>query len=302
MAQPVHLAAYSGDPLLVERALRERLRKLGTAERIPLFGDELTPEELASQVLTPSLFGGERVLVVRRADALVRSSYLAQQLERGLSPDTALLFVGEQLRGPVVRLAQEAQHFARPKGRTLRSLAKALLEEEDLPTQAFLLDMLLEACGTGSDQEKGTLRLLREVEKLALWKGAALPKERIPELIYAAQAPPYPLLDALGARDVPAALAELRRLVTGTAEAFRLFFLVVTHVRTLLLTRAALDQGEQPPGPAWLARRRGAQAKNFSQPELIELLERLQELDLRIKTGRIGAPAALVHFTLSLAP
>ncbi len=302
MAQPVRFAAYSGDPLLVERALAERLQALGPAERVPLFGDELTPAELSSQVLTPSLFGGERALVVRRADALVRSSYLAEQLKRGLPPDTVLLLVGEQLRGPVVRLAEEAQHFARPKGRTLRSLAKSLLEEAGLSPHAFLLDMLLEACGRGGDQEKGTLRLLREVEKLAVWKGATVPKERLAELLYAAQAPPYPLLDALGTRDVPAALAKLRRLVIGTPEAFRLFFLVVTHVRTLLLSRTALDRGEQPPGPTWLARRRAAQASNFSQAELIELLGRLQELDLRIKTGKISAPAALVYFTLSLAP
>ncbi|MFO8034426.1 MAG: hypothetical protein R6U88_04595 [Candidatus Bipolaricaulota bacterium] len=302
MADPVRLAAYSGDPLLVERALSQRLQELGEADRVPLFADELTPDELASQVLTPPLFGGQRALVVRRADTLVLSSYLAQRLERGLPPDTAVLFVGDKLRGPVVRIAEEAQHFARPKGRTLRSLAKSLLEEAGLPTYEFLLGMLVEACGRGSDQEKGTLRLLREVEKLAVWKGGTLSKERIPELIYAAQAPPYPLLDALGARDVPAALRELRRLVTGTPEAFRLFFLVVTHVRNLLVARAALDRGEQPPGPAWLARRRAAQASKFSQAELIGLLERLQELDLQIKTGRIGAPAALACFTLSLAP
>ncbi len=302
MRQPARVAAYSGDPLLVERTLSQRLRELEGAERIPLFGDELTPEELASQVLTPSLFGGERALVVRRADALVRSSYLARRLEDGSPPDTAVLFVGEQLRGPVVRIAQDAQHFARPKGRALRAMAKTLLEEVGLPTPGYLVDLLVESCGSGSDQEKGTLRLLREVEKLALWKGGELPPEQVPKILYAAQAPPYALLDALGTCDVPAALAELRRLVGGTQEAFRLFFLVVTHVRTLLVTRAALDRGGQPPGPAWLARRRAAQAKNFTQDRLMELLQLLQQLDVRIKTGRITAPAALYTFTLSLAP
>jgi len=287
--------------LLVERALSQRVHELGQAQRVPLFGDEISPEELSSQLFTASLFGEQRVLVVRRADTLVRSDYLAQKLEAGLPEDTALVFTGDKLRGPVVQLAQDAQHYARPKGRTLHALAKTLLEEADLPTHKFLVDLLVEACGKGTEQEKGTLRLLREVEKLSLWKGGTLPKEQIPELLYSAQVAPYALLDALGSRDVPTALAELRQLVTGTPEAFRLFFLVVTHIRTLLVTRACLDRSEQPPGPAWLARRRAAQARNFNQQELIELLARLQELDLMIKTGKFTAPAALTYFTLSLA-
>jgi len=301
MAHPANIAAYSGDPLLVERALSERAQEFGQAQRVPLYGDEITPEELASQLFTSSLFGERRLLVVRRADTLVRSSYLARQLEAGLPEDTALVVVGEKLRGPVVELAHDAQHFARPKGRTLRSLAKSLLEEEGITSYGFLVDLLVEACGKGSEQEEGTLRLQREVEKLSLWKGGALPKGRIPELLFSAQAAPYALLDALGSRDVAAALAEFRRLNTGTPEAFRLFFLVVTHIRTLLITRESMDRGQQPPGPAWLARRRAAQARHFDQEELIGLHMRLQELDLKIKTGRITPQAALTYFTLSLA-
>ncbi len=299
MEGAIRFAAYSGDPLLVERALVARLHALGPVERIPLHGDAYTAEELATEVMTSSLFGEPRALVVRHADDLVRSQRLAQVLADGLPPDTALFLLGSHLRGPVVRKAQEAEHFRPPKGRTLRALAKELLDEAGLPSHAVLLDLLLTACGSGKDQE--TLRLAREVEKLAVWKGEKLPKNALPQLVFAAQAPPFSLLDALGTRDVPTALAELRRLVRGTAEAFPLFFMVVGHVRNLLIVRDALDRGTQPPGEPWLARRRVAQAQHFTQQQLIELLESLQELDVKIKTGGISAPDALVYFTLSLA-
>ncbi len=283
----------------MERALATRLRNLAPVERIPLAGDAYTPQELATEVMTPSLFGERRALVVRHADDLVRSQRLARALADGLPPDTALFLLGNHLRGPVVREAEEAEHFRPPKGRTLRALAKELLEEAGLPAHAVLLDLLLACCGSGKEQE--TLRLAREVEKLALWKGEKLPRDALPQLVFAAQAPPFPLLDALGSRDVPTALAELRRLVRGPAEAFPLFFMVVGHVRNLLIVRDALDRGTQPPGEPWLVRRRIAQANRFTQQELIELLEQLQELDVKIKSGGISAPDALVYFTLSLA-
>lgn len=299
MEDSVRFGAYSGDPLLVERTLAARLRALTPVERMPLSGETYTAEELATEIMTPSLFGERRALVVRHADDLVRSQRLARTLADGLPPDTALFLVGHQLRGPVVREAQEAEHFRPPKGRTLRALAKELLEEAGLPAHAVLLDLLLTCCGSGRDQE--TLRLAREVEKLAVWKGEKLPRDALPQLVFAAQAQPFPLLDALGSRDVPTALAELRRLVRGTSEAFPLFFMVVGHVRNLLIVRDALDRGTEPPGEPWLVRRRIAQANRFTQQEIIELLEQLQELDVKIKSGGITAPDALVYFTLSLA-
>ncbi len=294
MTQVVRFGAYSGDPLLVELRLRERLAQLEAAVE-PRFGDEITPEALSSELLTSDLFGGKRALVVRRAEPLAKSAKLAAALEAGLPEDVALFLIGKELRGSVIRRAEEQEHFPQPKRPQVRALARRLLTEAGLTPTPPMVEILAEACGTD------TLRLAREVDKLSLWRERPLSPEEAAALLFAAQPVPYPLLDRIGARDVRGALGELAPRLTGPDAAFSLFFLVASHVRTLLAARAALDAGEQPAGPAWLARRRAEQARNFSLQELIELLAVLQELDLKIKNGEATPHGALTWFTLSLA-
>jgi len=292
----VRFGVYSGDPLYVERTLARRLSELGEVERVTLFGDQLQLGQLLSELGTRGLFGAERALVVRRADPIAGLPRLAEALREGPPPGTALFILGQEIKGPLARLAEEATHFPTPTGRALRRLARELLEEVGLPPHPHLVELLVEA--SGGD----TLRLAREVEKLSLWKDSPLSRSEIPKLLFFAEPTPYGFLDALGERRVPACLAELRRLLSSGWDPFRLFFLVISHVRALLSARAAWEEGRQPPGPDWLIRKRLTQARRFSQSELIELLERLQELDLRIKTGVLTPAWALQLFILALAP
>lgn len=292
----IRFGVYSGDPLAVERALEARLAELGEVERVVRFGDELPVGELLAELGTAGLFGGERALVVRRADPLARAEALVQALKAGPPPGTAVFFLGEDLRGPLAQAAQEAVHFPPPRWRQLRELAAELLAQAGLPPQRQLVELLAEAC------RGDTLHLAREVEKLALWRDGLPPWPELPRLLFFAQPTPYGFLDAVGQRQTPQALAELKRLLAGGWDPFRLFFMLVSHVRALLAARAAWEDGRTPPGPEWLAKRRLAQARRFSQPQLIELLEKLQELDLAIKTGVLTPEGALWSFTLALAP
>ncbi|MBC7093190.1 hypothetical protein H5T53_04185 [Candidatus Bipolaricaulota bacterium] len=292
----VRLGVYSGDPLAVERTLAQRLSALGPHQRVALFGDETCLGKLLDELGTQDLFGETKVVVVRRADALAHEPRLATAVARGLPPGTGLFLIGEKLTGPVTRVAEEVQHFPSPTGRALRELARELLVEAGLPTPAFLVDLLTEA--SGGD----TLRMAQEVAKLALWQGARLPRARLPELLFFSQPPPYAFLDAVGTREIARALAELAKLLRSGWNPVPLFFLLVSHIRSLLAAQAAASAGRKPPGPEWLVRRRLNQARLFGEPMLVRLLGRLQELDLAIKTGRLSPDVALYLFTLDLAP
>ena len=292
----IRFGVYWGDPLAVERALAARLGELGEAERVVRFGDELSVGELLAELGTPGLFGGERALVIRRADPLARAEALVRALKSGPPPGTAVFFLGKDLTGPLSRVAQEAVHFPPPRWRELHRLAAELLSQAGLPPQRRLVELLVEAC------RGDAMHLAREVEKLALWREGLPSWRELPRLVFFAEPTPYGYLDAVGERRVTQALAELRRLLAAGWDPFRLFFMLVSHVRALLAARAAWEDGRTPPGPEWLAKRRVAQARRFSQPQLVELLARLQELDLRIKTGALTPEAALWLFTLALAP
>lgn len=293
MGKSVRFGVYWGDPLLVERALGERLAALGEVERVVLFGDEVSLGQLLGELGTPSLFLGAKAVVVRRADPLRGSSRLAQA-GKELPKSTSLFLMGDDLRGKVSRAAEEAQGFPTPTGRALRELARKLLTEAGLP--ASLAEPLAEACGGN------TLRLAREVEKLVLWQDERLPPERARELLFFSQPSPYAFLDAVAERAIPKALAELKRLLGFGWDPFRLFWALPGHLRAILATRAAQEAGKRPPGPDWLVRRRLAQANRQSQSALVALLSYLQELDLEIKTGRMTPKWALYLFTLRLRP
>lgn len=290
----VRFGAYWGDSLLVERALGRALSRLGAVRRVVLFGDEPCLARLLGELGSVDLFGEPRAIVVRRADMLVGEERLARSLARGLPADLSLFFLGEALTGPVVRLADEAIALPTPTGRALRALASELLAEADLPRPAALVDCLVEAAGGD------TLRLAQEAEKLALWKDARLPHDRLGELLYFSGGTPYAYLDAVGARDFPQALVELRTLLDVGWNPSALFFTLVGHVRALLTALAAQGAGRVPSGPAWLVRKRLAQARTWREARLVGGLASLQNLDLQIKTGRLSTEAALYHFTYGL--
>jgi DNA polymerase III delta subunit len=296
MKEPVRFGVWWGDPFGVERALGQALAALGPREREVVFGDELSLGELLAHLGTPGLFSQERVLVVRRADPVAKSVRLAQALAGGPPPGLAVFFLGQDLQGPLAKVAQDARHFPPPSGRALRELARELLGRAGLPASSQLVELLVEACGGDA------LRLWREVEKLSLWAGERVSPSELAGLLFFAAPPPYGFLDALFGGQLPRAWRELRKLLASGWDPFRLFFLLVMQVRGLVAARAALEEGRSPSGPSWLAKRRLAQARRFTLPQLIELLERLQELDLKIKTGALSPQGALWSFTLSLAP
>ncbi len=291
----VRSGVYWGDPLLAERALERRAQAWAPARRVALFGDEHGVDRILAELAASDLFGERRVVVVRRADPFRDEGRLAQALEQGLPEDVALFFLGTDLQGRLAQAAQEAQGFPSPTGKELRSLAHRLLEEAEIPPSAFLVDLLVEACGGN------TLRLAQEVHKLALWKGVRWTPQRVAQLLFFSEPVPYPLLDALGNGETAQALWEMKRLLRGGWAAGALFFMVVRHIRELLATLAAAEAGRPWPGPDWLIRRRLAQARRWGQARLVELLILAQELDVKTKTGRLSPETALLDLTLAWA-
>lgn len=291
----VRFGVYFGDPLLVERRLGERLSQLGPVRKVVFFGDEVTPSRLLLEVRTPDLFGEGRAVVVRWADPLRGDRELAQALRLGLPEGVALFFVGQDLRGPLAESAQEAEYFPHPAGKSFRELCESLLVEAGLAVHPFVVDLLVEA--TAGD----ALRLQREIEKFALWKGGRLPRSRIHELCFFGQPQPYEFFAALG-EGKRAALTAISKLFRARWNAQALFYLLVGHIRSLLAALTAAAAQEKIAGPEWLIRRRLAQARSFGEARLIQALHLLQELDLRLKVGELTPEEAIELFILQWVP
>jgi DNA polymerase III delta subunit len=85
--------------------------------------------------------------------------------------------------------------------------------------------------------------------------------------------------------------------------------MLVSQVRALLAVKSLAAQkksseeiAKELGKPPWLVGKHKAMAQNFSEEELIELLQRLHEEDVNIKTGERTPEESLFDLVLRLQP
>jgi DNA polymerase III subunit delta len=155
------------------------------------------------------------------------------------------------------------------------------------------------------------LRMLdQELAKMAVFAdGNVLGVEDVKALVSnAREANVFDMVDALGRRDVNAALRKVRELQADGEATGYLLFMVARQFRLLIQVRDQLDRGV-PPGAVgsaldlhrYVAQKLLDQARNFSLAQLKSIHTRLVEVDWAVKTGKVEADAALDIFVTSLA-
>jgi DNA polymerase III delta subunit len=145
-------------------------------------------------------------------------------------------------------------------------------------------------------------RVSNEIDKLISYKnGKLILAADIDELVGAKiENDIFKTVDALASRNKQMALSLLHRhLAEGESEIYLLSMLVY-QFRNLLLVKSEIDRGAQFQSLVktiklhpYVLRKSFEQGKGFSLPALKKIYERLLELDIAIKTGRIEAPVAL---------
>jgi len=115
----------------------------------------------------------------------------------------------------------------------------------------------------------------------------------------------FAFVDGLAARRLGAALAGARALIEEGQAAPYIMFMVARQVRILLGVQALAAQRRRPDDIAaelgqkpFVVRKAIDQARGFRPGELERLHDRLLELDVAIKTGRIQADTALELFVM----
>jgi DNA polymerase-3 subunit delta len=306
---------FTGDDFLRERAIQRKIAELKEArlggsaklDEVHLDGEGLTNERLLEVLFTPSLFASGKLVLIRRAEKLPEGAGLVRLLERGLPEGFFLLLSAERLEPGSKLLALiaeqgEVEDFPKPDRRSLPKLVKELLQEQGVELTGEAFRYLLEAL------EPEPYRLANEIEKLTLYPHRGpLGPEDLKGLIFGARgAGIFPFLEELGSRR-PQALASLRQLLMEGEEPNRVFFMIAGEVRALLAVKAlasegrtlqeiAAETGQYP----WLVKRRLAQAQNFSEAELIELIYLLHREDALIKRGEAEPEEALYRIVLAI--
>ena len=307
---PTFKAAYliHGDDhgRIAER--RANLRAMAEAESgangVELFeGDAGTPEAVAAALNAMTFALGRRFIVVDGVEG-----WKERELEplvaaiAAIAPDTTVAFFArEESR----KKAPDGLHEAvRKAGGNIS--AEQSVKSWELPKwvigQARELGLQLDPdaaralIGSVGDRQQ---RLLRELEKLALWAGpnAQLGPAEVEELAApSAERRAWTLADALVAGDTQAAT---RAYLTLRAQGERvpgLLYWMAQRVRTALDIAQGLDRGEPPAQikrrlrmPSRAADRLIADARSSGSAQLQRALEQIADLELASRGGGAGA-------------
>lgn len=238
------LIASSDDFLLgegVERALQAARSRFPGTEPEVLDGDDVTPESVAVEVHSPTLFDPQRILVVPDVRGWVDTTAprgappaasadaapLAKALADGVPEGTALVlgaWCGREPKGPLVEVVRQHGELSWiPVPPPPKPWEDAELSAEQLAVLRSLLARAATTVEIGADAEQLLLErlgfaprlLVQEVRKLAAAAGPGgrvdvelvrrlvLPKERSTEVVEEAlgRRDPGPVIDLLAAAD-----------------------------------------------------------------------------------------------------
>lgn len=299
-------------------AARLETEEAGTGLSI-LEGTEAQIEDIVAELTGLSLLASERIVVIKRVDAMAADNQrrLADTLERLPEGVQVIMTTGEATRSgqpPVVaQLAKaskklgQVRKLSSPYEKKLPQWTVQEAQRLGKNISAQAAEQLIELTGGSID------RIVAELEKIALYIGDT---EVIDEAAVAAvtsvslQATNFQLADAIGNRDVPAALHALSILLPPTAgqgAGLPLVGMIARQLRLIWQTRVAaragtrIDRGQQVSEELadkfpqrhniveavgnrdWLARKLTAMARNFTDAQLAQGLARVYETDLMLK-------------------
>jgi DNA polymerase III subunit delta len=304
MLKPVYLLAGTDRPK-IDRAIARLRGRFSAGALQRLSAAEVSGEDAVAACNAPGLFGGAGRLVEvsaverwKAADAKAVATYL-----KSPTPDTVLALVGEEIKrdsalAKACGQAGELLMYDAPKKDLPKWVADQFARlgvEADPAASRALVELVGE----------NLAELELEAEKLAVWADGQEILERDVVALVAprAETPSFALTDALGRRDVPAALAaceaQLEHAADVRRELTRLAGLLAGHIGRVRRCQALEAEGKSSREAAAELKRHPfyveklyAQARNFGVEELRRAVVELARLDLALK-GKSRLPGEL---------
>lgn len=288
------------------RAIEALKRELGGGRpwrETHLDGEAFAFGDCIEALRSSSLFDEGVIVHLRRVEKLSdeQAGALAPHLEHGLPADRALILEGERLDRrkalyKTVKERGEIHHHPSPGRRDLPPMVRDLLSEKGIELDSSAFRYLLESV------EGDLSRIAREAEKLAIFagEGRRLSERDLRGLLFHDRGGNvFACLDALleRRRDAP---ERLREVLAGGEEPSKAFYLLAAQVRGLLRVQSLADEGlsndeiaRQTGEFKWLVGKRRRVAESLERGDLIALIHRLHEEDVRIKRGEREPEEAL---------
>lgn len=190
----------------------------------------------------------------------------------------------------------KTEEFDYLTGAKLEDWIKKEIEQSGAKIDAVAIRKLAVAVGADLWQMKN------EIDKLAAFaNGKIIDEKMVDELVKVRiESDIFKTIDALANRNKHAALSLLHRHLSQGESEIYLMSMLVYQFRNLLLVKSEIDRGAQFQALAktiklhpYVLRKSFEQGRGFTFPALKKIYERLLELDIAVKSGRIDASVAL---------
>jgi len=305
-----NIHVFLGEPFQREEAIRETIKVLESKQELGKYsfeGHKLAVAGLQEALFAPSLFEPGRWVWLRHADEF-DAAMLLKLLEKNIPPEVHFLIDLEKLdkrSGLYKWLKANAKlnDFAALDRRTLPGKIKSMLQEKKVKLSSDAFQYLT------TTLPPDLMHIGQEIKKLKLFaRNEELKLEQVQGLLFGGQqANVFQFFDLLGERK-PQALPHLKKLLESGEEPSKLFYMLVNHIRSLLMIKALQSERLSPPDIAkrsglapWMLNRRLQQANRWSLEELIQALQQLQEKDVQFKRGQSDPEDALLILILRWA-
>lgn len=275
------------DAYLVDEALEQII-----GESADFSIDEFGPDDgvpaITQALMTPSMFGSTRIVVVRRAEEMGAPALreIAAYLEDP-SPSACLVLASGK---PLPQIVQAVKKIGRvvDAGRGRRADIVTWLAGEAKERGAKMSGEACAALVEAMGEERMALSLALEELLLAHGPNARLgPAEVRAQFRDRSDARVFGFVDAVAARNRGTALVELGKLLSQGEAPQAIFWTLARHFRMLIAAGHASPSqlAESLRLPQWRAEKLARQSRNFNQRELIQAYCTLAESDRKMKSS-----------------
>ncbi len=258
-------------------------------------GDGIRAEDIYEQATTLPFFADRRVVVVWESGYLKKGNDLMERLVGELPESTVLIFVETETdkRSRLYkRMAERAciATFDTPDIKTLRTWVLGLFQSEGIRISSAACDALIAAGGMDMNA------IARECEKLISYaiESKTVTEEDVRILCESqAENKIFDMTEALSAGNKTLAIRLYEDLLSLSEPMMRLLFLITRQY--MLLLKIKFAEGKHTPYaelasfaklPPFAVKKYTAITKNYTEKELLACVNRCQQADENIKTGR----------------
>jgi DNA polymerase-3 subunit delta len=256
---------------------------------------ETDESKIITAAETPPFLGKSRLVIVRDFD-FKKSADLLTNFITNLPEYTKLVITTKSADArtklfKAFKKSGEIKEFAPPKTAEFRKWLTTEIAHQNLKIDPAAIELLttftLGNCATA----------MSELTKLKTFADdQTISREDIQSLIHPnLNVSVFNLTDAIGAKHIEKALANLHDIVNRGENLVQIFFMIVRQFRILLNLNALAGQNLAPAAIArelklhpFVVQNSLRQTRNFSESELLTAHHKLLEIDISMKTGRLN--------------